>query len=102
MNFNQSIGNRDRRYWLEGFMETDDAVLEGRKLGKKVRRIAGKIPLMFAVEQLENGMGFIGSVLVERVISKQVREFARGISSHSEDRTDTFKALRVLGESHGE
>ena len=56
----------------------------------------------FAVERQENGMGFIGAVLVERVISKQVREFARGISPHSEDRTNTFKALRVLGESHGE
>ena len=38
--------------------------------------------------------------LVERVNSKQVREFAKRISPHSEIRTDELKALRVLGESH--
>ena len=94
------MGNRDRSYWFEGLAEMDDAFVGGRKPGKRGRGSEGKKPVIFAVEQQEKGMGFMAARLVKQVNSEQVREFAKRISPHSEIRTDVFKALRVLGESH--
>ena len=96
----QSMGARDRSYWLEGLVEVDDAFVGGRRPGKRGRGSEGKKPVIFAVEQQKKGMGFMAARLVEQVNSEQVREFAKRISPNSEIRTDAFKALRVLGESH--
>ena len=96
----QSMGDKDRGYWLEGLVEVDDAFVGGRKSGKRGRSAEGKKPVIFAVEQQEKGMGFIAARLVERVNFEQVPEFAKRISPDAEVRTDAFLALRVLGESH--
>ena len=96
----QCMGDRDRGYWLEGLVEVDDVFVGGRKSGNRGRGTKGKKPLIFALEQSENGMGFIAARLLERMDSEQVREFTKRISPFSEIRKDALKALRYLGESH--
>ena len=99
-NLRQAMGDRDRSYWLEGLVEMDDAFVGGRKPGKRGRGAEGKKPVIFAVEWREDGMGFMAARVVDRVNSEQVREFAKRISQNSEIRTDAFRSLRVLGETH--
>ena len=96
----QCMGDRERSFWLEGLVEMDDAFVGGRMPDKRGHGNMGKKPVMFAVEQRENDMGLMAARQVERVNSEQVREFAKRILPRSEIRTDDFKALRVLGESH--
>ena len=95
--FVHSLRGIEHCCWLKGLVKGDDAFVRGRKPGKRGRDAEGKKPAIFAVEQRENGMGFIAARLVERVNSEQVQDFAQRISPHSEVRTN---ALQVLGESH--
>ena len=47
----QSMGGRDRSYWLEGLVEVDDAFVGVRKPGKRGRGSEGKKLVIFVVEQ---------------------------------------------------
>ena len=71
-------------------------------VASRAREVAGRREKAgdFRSEAERNGMVFMAARLVERVYSERVREFAKRISPHSKIRTDTSKALRVLGESH--
>ena len=96
----QCMWDRDRDYWFEGLVEVNDAFVGGRKLGKRGRGTEGKKSVIFAVEQRDNGMGFMAACLVERVNSEQVRKIAMRISPHSDVPTGAFKALRIQGDSY--
>ena len=94
----KSMEDWDRGYWLKEFVEVGDAFVGGCKPARE-GRTKGKKPVIFAVRQRVNGMGFRSVCLVERVSLEQVRVFSKCISPHLEVRTDAFKVLWVLDES---
>lgn len=77
-----------------------DASIGGHQLSKSSRGAAGKIPVNFVVEHLENHIGFRSARLVKLVNSEQTLKFARQILPNSEVSADVFPASRVPGKLH--
>ncbi len=75
-------------------------MIDSYKPGERSRETEGKSPVFFAVDQIENVMGFMAARLLEWVNSEQVLFFVYRTSPYSEFRTDAMKVLWVLVESH--
>ena len=73
----RAMGDRDRCYWLSGLVEADDALVSGKRAGKRGRGAEGKRPVLFAVERKGDRAGFLAAQAVDGVTHEQVSAFSR-------------------------
>lgn len=96
----RAMRDRDRSYWLSGLVEVDDALVGGRRPGKRGRGAEGKTPVLLAVENRGKAAGFLAAQALPHGLNQgTVREFARQcLALDATVRTDALSALASLGE----
>ena len=96
----RAMGDRDRSYWLTGLVEADDALVGGRRAGKRGRGAEGKQPVLFAVERKGERAGFLAAQVVEGVNHEQVGAFSRRLGDGLRVRSDAFRGLTAMARDH--
>ena len=97
----QAMGHRDTLYRLTEIIELDDALIGGKRPGKRGRGAEGKTSVLIACETREGKPGFVAMEQVASVTLETVGDFAqRRIKPGEEIRTDALAALSSLGERH--
>jgi transposase-like protein len=92
-----AMGHRDSLYRLSGIIEIDDALVGGKRKGKRGRGAAGKTPVLVAVESKGKGAGFIAMQAVDSVCHEAVKDFVtRHLNAQQEVHTDGFPALNII------
>ena len=96
-----AMEHRDSIYRLENFIELDDAVVGGKRPGKRGRGAQGKKPVMVAVERRGSKAGFMAAQVVDTINKQIVRDFIKYRFKPGQTvRTDAFPALNSIGEAH--
>jgi transposase-like protein len=89
----KAMGHRDSIYRLSNIVELDDALVGGKKPGKRGRGAEGKVAVLVACENRDDKPGFIAMEAVESVSKKAVLDFAkRRIQTAQTVRTDGLPA----------
>jgi transposase-like protein len=89
----KAMGHRDSIYRLSDIVEFDDALVGGKKPGKRGRGAEGKTSVLVACENREGKPGFIAMEVVESVNKGSVLDFAkRRIKFDQTVRTDGLAA----------
>ena len=89
----KAMGNRDSIYRLSDIVELDDALVGGKKPGKRGRGAAGKVSVLIACENWNDKPGFVAMEAVESVNKNTVGDFAnRRIKAAQTVRTDGYPA----------
>ena len=98
----RAMADRDRSYWLSGLIEVDDALVGGRRPGKRGRGAEGRTPVLLAVENHGRCAGYLAAQALPTGLNQEaVRAFARRhIGPEAALRSDALGALRSLGEHH--
>ena len=98
----RAMADRDRCYWLSGLVEVDDALVGGRRAGKRGRGAEGKTPVLLAVENHGTHAGYLAAqVLPDGLNQAAVSRFARRrFAADTQPRSDALAALASLGNSH--
>ena len=92
-----AMGHRDSLYRLSGVIEIDDALVGGKRKGKRGRGAAGKTPVLVAVESKGKKAGFIAMQAVNRVCHDNVEQFvAKHLTMQQEVHTDGLPALNII------
>jgi len=95
------MAHRDSIYRLENLIECDDALVGGKRAGKRGRGAAGKKPVLLAVERRGKHAGFMAAEVVAAITNSSVRKFLlRHIKPGQEIRTDAFPGLNAVGKDH--
>ena len=95
-----AMGHRDSVYRLHDLIEIDDALVGGRRPGKRGRGAAGKVPVLVAVENRDSGAGFIAMQQVPAVTRETVAGFVKGHLPPSQwVRSDKLAALGAIGKT---
>jgi len=95
-----AMGNRDSIYRLSDIIELDDAMVGGKKTGKRGRGAEGKVSVLVACENRDGKPGFIAMEAVESVNKSIIQDFAkRRIKAAQMVRTDGLAANNGL-QSH--
>ena len=95
------MAHRDSIYRLKNLIEFDDALVGGKKPGKRGRGASGKKPILVAVEKRGKHGGFMAAAAVEEISKESVRDFLnRHLKPGQEVRTDAFPALNSTSEDH--
>jgi transposase-like protein len=88
-----AMGHRDSIYRLSEVIELDDALIGGKKSGKRGRGAEGKVSVLIACENIDDRPGFIAMEAVESVSKKAIESFAkRRILANQEVHTDGLHA----------
>jgi transposase-like protein len=72
-----AMGHRDSLYRLQDLIEIDDALVGGRRSGKRGRGAEGKSPVLVAVENRGQRAGYIAMQQVSAVTKKSVAKFVQ-------------------------
>ncbi|MGH8601894.1 MAG: IS1595 family transposase [Gammaproteobacteria bacterium] len=92
-----AMGHRDSLYRLSDWIELDDAVVGGKRSGKRGRGAEGKTPVMVACEARGERAGFLVMQTLEAVSKGQVAAFAkRRLRPEQAVFTDALPALNAL------
>ncbi len=95
------MAHRDSIYRLEDLIELDDALVGGKKAGKRGRGAEGKKPILVAVERCGKHAGFMAAEAVEGITKESVRNFLNHhLKPGQKVRTDALPALNSTAESH--
>ena len=95
-----AMGHQDSLYRLHGVIELDDALVGGKKSGKRGRGAAGKTPIIVACEHNNGKPGFVALQAVESINHKTVRQFAKiNLALEQTVHTDALNALNCLAYS---
>lgn len=93
--------HRDSIYRLENLIELDDALVGGKKPGKRGRGAAGKKPILVAVERRGSHAGFMAAKAVGEITKESVGDFlTHHLKPGQNVRTDALPALNSTGEKH--
>ncbi len=96
----KAMGNKDSLYTLHGLVEVDDALVGGKRSGKRGRGAAGKTPILIACESHEKRAGFIAMTAVESINHKTVKSFVENnISKDQMVHSDALAALNIIGKT---
>jgi transposase-like protein len=71
-----AMGDRDTLYRLTDIIEFDDALVGGKKLGKRGRGTEGKVSILVACENRNGKPGFLAMEAVNSVNMNNIRDFA--------------------------
>ncbi len=72
-----AMGHRDSLYRLSELIELDDALIGGKKPGKRGRGAEGKTSILVACENRGSKPGFLAMEAVDSVSKKTISDFAR-------------------------
>ena len=72
-----AMGHQDSLYRLSNIIELDDALVGGKKPGKRGRGAEGKVSVLVACENRDERPGFLAMKVVDSVSKATVLEFAR-------------------------
>ncbi len=75
--FRKAMGHRDSIYRLSDIVELDDALVGGKKPGKRGRGAEGKTSVLVACENKEGKPGFIAMEVVGSVNKETILDFAK-------------------------
>lgn len=93
----KAMGNQDSIYRLTQIIELDDAMVGGKKPGKRGRGAQGKVSVLIACENREDRPGFVAMEAVESVNKETILDFAkRRIKASQVVRTDGLPANNGL------
>lgn len=93
----KAMGNQDSIYRLTQIIELDDAMVGGKKPGKRGRGAQGKVSVLIACENREDRAGFVAMEAVTSVSKKAILDFAkRRIKASQVVRTDGLHANNGL------
>lgn len=88
-----AMGNRDSIYRLSEIIELDDALVGGKRPGKRGRGAEGKVSVLIACENKNGRPGFVAMEAVNSVSKKSIGDFAkRRIKASQTVRTDGLPA----------
>lgn len=95
-----AMGHQDSLYRLHGVIELDDALIGGKRAGKRGRGAAGKTPVIVACEHNDGVPGFVALQAVASINHDTIRQFSKvhldiGQTVH----TDALSALNTLTET---
>jgi len=97
----QAMAHRDSLYQLGGLIEVDDALVGGKRPGKRGRGAIGKTSVLVACESKESEAGYVAMKAVKSVNHKTVKDFVnKRISEGQKVHTDALAALNIIGEKH--
>ncbi len=71
----QAMAHRDSLYQLSGLIEVDDALVGGKRSGKRGRGATGKTPVLIACESKKKQAGYVAMKTVDSVSHNSVKEF---------------------------
>lgn len=95
-----AMGHRDSLYRLHEMIEFDDAMVDGRRNGKRGRGAEGKSPVLVAVENRDACAGFIAMQQVPAVTRETVAEFVqRHLPPGQLVRSDALASLTEIGKT---
>ena len=95
-----AMGHRDRLYRLREWLEVDDALVGGKRPGKRGRGAAGKTAVLVACEDRDERAGFLAMEALTSMGGAQVADFAaRRLAPEQTVFTDALPALGRLSES---
>ncbi len=95
-----AMGHRDSVYRLHDLVKIDDALMGGRRPGKRGRGAEGKVPVLVAVENRETGAGFMATQQVPAVTKETVAGFVKGHVPPSQSvRSGKLAALGAIGKT---
>ena len=95
-----AMAHRDSLYRLTELVELDDALVAGKRPGKRGRGAEGKTSVLVACESRDGGhAGYLAMQAVGSVTGNAVSDFARHhLGPDCRIRTDALPALNSLGE----
>jgi len=97
----QAMAHRDSLYQLSGLIEVDDALVGGKRSGKRGRGATGKAPVLIACESKKKQAGYVAMKAVDSVSHNSVKEFvSKRIVEGQEIHTDELAALNIISEIH--
>lgn len=95
-----AMGHQDSLYRLHGVIELDDALIGGKRTGKRGRGAAGKTPVIVACEHNHGKPGFVALQAVASVNHATTRQFAKThLDTGQTIHTDALNALNILAET---
>lgn len=96
----KAMGNQDSIYRLTQIIELDDAMVGGKKPGKRGRGAQGKVSVLIACENREDRAGFVAMEAVASINKEAILDFSkRRIKASQVVRTDGLPANKGL-QSH--
>ena len=96
-----AMEHRDSLYRLKNLIEMDDAVVGGKRPGKRGRGAKGKNPIVVAIERRGKKAGFMAAQAVDAINKQTIRDFLKHrIKPGQTVRTDAFSSLNSIGETH--
>lgn len=95
-----AMGHRDSLYRLRDWIELDDALVGGKRSGKRGRGAEGKTPVLVACETRGEGAGFLAMEVLGSVSKAQVAAFAKGrLMPEQTVFSDALPALNSLAQT---
>lgn len=95
-----AMGHQDSLYRLHGVIELDDALIGGKRAGKRGRGAEGKTPVIVACEHNNGKPGFVALQAVASVNHDTTRQFAKThLDREQTVHTDALNALNTLSET---
>jgi len=94
------MGHRDSIYRLHDLIEIDDALVGGRRSGKRGRGAEGKTPVLVAIENRNHHAGFIAMQQMSAVTKETVAKFVHHHLPPSQlVRSDALASLLAIGKT---
>lgn len=95
-----AMGHQNSLYRLHGVIELDDALIGGKRAGKRGRGAAGKTPIIVACEHNDGKPGFVALMAVDSINHETVRQFANAhLDFEQTVHTDALHALNTLADT---
>ena len=92
-----AMGDRDTLYRLTDIIELDDALIGGKKPGKRGRGAEGKVSILVACENRNGRPGFLAMEVIDSVNIHNIQDFAtRRIKQAQTVRSDALPANNGL------
>jgi len=96
-----AMGDQGQLYRLQGLIELDDALVGGKRSGKRGRGAAGKTSIIVACEHNDGRPGFVALEAVKAVNHTTVKRFCeKHLRLQQSVKTDALPALTALSEEH--
>jgi len=99
--FRMAMGDQNKLYKLKGVIELDDALIGGKRSGKRGRGAEGKTAVLVACEHNNGKPGFVVMKAVDRITHSHVKQFSQEVLETGQTvHTDAFASLSILTEEH--
>jgi len=95
--FRMAMGDQNKLYKLKGVIELDDALIGGKRSGKRGRGAEGKTAVLVACEHNNGKPGFVVMKAVDRITHSHVKQFSQEVLETGQTvHTDAFASLSQM------